>query len=78
MTTSTLFPATIRIGILVYQGFEPIDVWGFAEAFTRSRFIGTGFDSPPPYPFEIVLTTNLPANTARPAKTPNRAGPYRR
>lgn len=58
MTTSTLFPPTIRIGILVYSGFEPIDVWGFTEAFTRSRFIGTGFGSPPPYPFEIVLISN--------------------
>jgi putative intracellular protease/amidase len=55
MTTKSPFPPTIRIGILVYPGFEPIDVWGFSEAFTRSRFIGTGFQSPPPYPFEIVL-----------------------
>ena len=58
MTTRTPFPPTIRIGILVYQGFEPIDVWGFTEAFAISRFIGTGHSSPPPYPFEIVLISN--------------------
>lgn len=57
MTTST-FPPTIRIGILVYPGFEPIDVWGPIEAFARSRFIGTGFLSPPPYPFEVLLISN--------------------
>ena len=32
-----------RVGILVYEGFEPIDVWGFTEAFTISRFLGTGY-----------------------------------
>lgn len=54
----TNFPATIRIGILVYEGFEPIDVWGFTEAFSISRFIGTGYLSPPPYPFEVLLISN--------------------
>jgi transcriptional regulator GlxA family with amidase domain len=43
---------------LVYEGFEPIDVWGFTEAFTISRFIGTGYLSPPPYPFEVLLISN--------------------
>lgn len=52
------FPATIRIGILVYDGFEPLDVWGFIEAFSISRFIGTGYLSPPPYPFEILFISN--------------------
>ena len=52
------FPETIRVGILVYQGFEPIDVWGFTEAFAISRFIGTGYQSPPPYPFEILFISN--------------------
>src|SRR5215467_4148608 len=52
------FPRTLRIGILVFDGFEPIDVWGFAEAFTISRFIGTNYFSPPPYPFEVVLISN--------------------
>lgn len=52
------FPPTIGIGILVYEGFEPIDVWGFTEAFAISRFIGTDYQSPPPYPFEVLLISN--------------------
>src|SRR5712671_2988599 len=52
------FPPTIRIGILVYEGFEPIDVWGFSEAFAISRFIGTDYQSQPPYPFEVLLISN--------------------
>ena len=46
MTKPTPFPPTIRIGILVYEGFEPIDVWGFTEAFAISRFIGTELSKP--------------------------------
>jgi hypothetical protein len=42
--------------ILVYEGFEPIDVWGFAEAFTISRFLGTGYLGAPAYPFEFCLS----------------------
>jgi transcriptional regulator GlxA family with amidase domain len=42
----------------VYDKFEPIDVWGFAEAFAISRFIGTSYQSPPPYPFEILFISN--------------------
>jgi putative intracellular protease/amidase len=52
------FPLTFRVGILVYDGFEPIDVWGFTEAFAISRFIGTAYQSPPPYPFEILFISN--------------------
>jgi putative intracellular protease/amidase len=48
-------PDTKRVGIFVFDGFEPIDVWGFAEAFTISRFLGRGYASDPPYPFEVVL-----------------------
>ena len=58
MNVKVDFPLTIRIGILVYQGFEPIDVWGFTEAFAISRFLGTDYQSPPPYPFEILLISN--------------------
>jgi hypothetical protein len=53
--TNTAIPRTQRIGIFVYPDFEPIDVWGFAEAFSIARFLGTGYSDPPPYPFEIVL-----------------------
>ena len=70
MTTSTTFPPTIRIGILVYEGFEPIDVWGFTEAFAIARFIGTGYQSPPPYPFNVLLISN----EVRP-KDKQKAGP---
>ena len=49
------FPPTQRIGIFVYEGFEPIDVFGFAEAFTIARFLGTGYGDPPPYPFAVTL-----------------------
>jgi putative intracellular protease/amidase len=58
MTKPTPFPPTIRVGILVYDGFEPIDVWGFTEAFAISRFIGSNYQSPPPYPFEVLLISN--------------------
>lgn len=58
MSDELSFPDTIRIGILVYDGFEPIDVWGFTEAFAVSRFIGTGYQSPAPYPFEVKLISN--------------------
>ena len=59
MASSTpSFPRTQRIGIHVYSNFEPLDVWGFAQAFAISRFIGTGYGSPPPYPFEIVTISN--------------------
>jgi putative intracellular protease/amidase len=53
MTDQT--PPTQRIGIFVFDGFEPIDVFGFAEAFAIARFLGQSYASPPPYPFEIVL-----------------------
>jgi len=58
MKDADQFPRTLRIGILVFDDFEPLDVWGFVEAFSISRFIGTNYSSPPPYPFEIVLISN--------------------
>jgi putative intracellular protease/amidase len=58
MTATPPFPRTQRVGILVFNDFEPLDVWGFIEAFSISRFIGTGYDSPPPFPFETVLISN--------------------
>jgi putative intracellular protease/amidase len=67
MTTKIPFPQTIRIGILVYTGFEPIDVWGFTEAFAISRFIGTSYGSPPPYPFEVLFISN----EVKPSKNAN-------
>lgn len=57
-TSSSPFPRTQRVGILVFEGFEPLDVWGFVEAFSISRFIGQSYADPPPYPFEVVLIAN--------------------
>jgi putative intracellular protease/amidase len=62
MASASDFPAVQRIAILVFDGFEPIDVWGFVEAFAISRFIGTSYSDPGPYPFDVVLI----ANQARP------------
>jgi putative intracellular protease/amidase len=55
MADKLAFPPTQRIGILVFDGFEPIDVFGFVEAFAIARFLGTDYASPPPYPFESLL-----------------------
>src|SRR5882762_5716875 len=78
MTPKTEFPRTIRIGILVYEGFEPIDVWGFTEAFAISRFIGTDYESNPPYPFEILFISNQvkpDGKTETPAPVKSANGP---
>jgi putative intracellular protease/amidase len=48
-------PPTQRIGIFIFDGFEPIDVWGFVEAFTIARFLGQGLFEPPPYPFQVIF-----------------------
>ncbi len=58
MHESSPFPRTLRIGILVFDNFEPIDVWGFIQAFSIARFIGTSYFGDPPYPFEVVLIAN--------------------
>jgi transcriptional regulator GlxA family with amidase domain len=62
MASNAARPATQRIGIFVYDQFEPIDVFGFLEAFSIARFLGTGYASPPPYPFEIFLIGKTTAN----------------
>jgi putative intracellular protease/amidase len=51
-------PPTLKIGILVFPDFEPIDVWGFIEAFSIARFIGSDYADSKPRPFEIVLISN--------------------
>jgi transcriptional regulator GlxA family with amidase domain len=48
-------PATQRVGILVFDCFEPIDVFGFAEPFAIARFFGQHYAAERPYPFETVL-----------------------
>src|SRR4051812_34562981 len=64
------FPRTQRIGILVFDDFEPLDVWGFVEAFSIARFIGTGYGDPPPYPFEVVLVSSEPRPGGAPRSVP--------
>ena len=55
MADKPTFPPTQRIGILVFDGFEPIDVFGFAEAFRSRASSARNMPDSPPYPFETVL-----------------------
>lgn len=66
---TSAFPPTIRVGILVFEGFEPLDVWGPVEAFSIARFLGTSYASEAPHPFEIVLITNE-LRAGRPSPVP--------
>ena len=77
MTTVPLFAPPLRIGILVFDGFEPIDVWGFTEAFTIARFIGTAYDDANPRPFEVLLVSDQcrPGPDAVPAPIRSFNGP---
>lgn len=78
LITTEQFPRTLRVGILVFDGFEPLDVWGFTEAFSIARFIGTGYSSPPRCPFEMVLISNeakAPGGAAVPAPVKSFNGP---
>jgi len=63
MAGQPAFSPTRRIGIVVFDGFEPIDVFGFVEAFSIARFLGTDYASGPPYPFEIFLIARTIART---------------
>lgn len=47
-----------RIGILVFDDFEPLDVWGFIEAFSIARFEGDAYADIDNLPFEVVLISN--------------------
>jgi putative intracellular protease/amidase len=46
-------PPTLRIGIFIFDDFEPIDVWGFTQAFSIARFLGKDYPDDPPHPFEV-------------------------
>src|ERR1700733_4767491 len=67
MPGKPLFPSTKRIGVFVFDKFEPLDVFGFVEAFAIARFLDTYYSSPPPYPFEIFLI----ASKIAPVKSAN-------
>jgi hypothetical protein len=43
MANNPTFPRTQMIGIFVYEGFEPLDVFGFVQPFAIARFLGTGY-----------------------------------
>lgn len=58
MDNASSSPRTLRIGVFVFNNFEPLDVWGFVQAFSIARFAGTVYNDPPPYPFEIVFISN--------------------
>ncbi len=49
------YPKTCRVGVFVFDDFEPLDVWGFIEAFSIARFIGSSYADAAPRPFEIIL-----------------------
>jgi transcriptional regulator GlxA family with amidase domain len=44
---------TRTVGVLLFPGFEPLDVFGPVEAFVISRFPGAGEE--PPHPFRVVM-----------------------
>lgn len=74
--TSSTTTKRLRVGVFVFNNFEPIDVWGFIQAFAIARFIGTGYDDPPSYPFEIVFISNetnpgTPGAVPKPVKSYN-------
>lgn len=74
----TQFPPTLRVGILVFDGFEPLDVWGFVEAFSIARFVGTSYPDNNPRPFAIELisvSTHAESRTATPAPITSYNGP---
>ncbi len=60
MAEQPSFPGTQCVGIVVFDNFEPIDVFGFVEAFAIARFLGKGYADPPPHPFATVLIGQQP------------------
>ena len=62
MANDVARPATQRIGIFVFDKFEPIDVWGFAQPFAIARYLKQAYSAKPPYPFEVVLIGRTTAN----------------
>jgi putative intracellular protease/amidase len=58
MADKIKLPPTQTIGILVFKDFEPIDVFGFVEAFAIARFPGQRYFSNLRYPFNTVLIAN--------------------
>jgi transcriptional regulator GlxA family with amidase domain len=59
------FSNPLNIGILVFDDFEPLDVWGFIEPFSIARFIGTSYGSAKTIPFKISLIANEDSHRAK-------------
>ncbi|MDR3538207.1 MAG: DJ-1/PfpI family protein [Acetobacteraceae bacterium] len=55
MASETEYPPTRRIGIFVFDDFEPLDVWGFVQAFTIARFLGATYADAGACPFQVGL-----------------------
>jgi transcriptional regulator GlxA family with amidase domain len=53
MSDETDYPPTRRIGVFVFDDFEPLDVWGFVQAFTIARYIGGAYADPTGCPFQV-------------------------
>jgi len=70
---NTKFPDTQHIGVLVFDDFEPIDVWGFVQAFAIARFIGTCYADNEPRPFKISLISNEKSGDGKKTPTPVRS-----
>ncbi|MBN8875670.1 MAG: DJ-1/PfpI family protein [Rhodospirillales bacterium] len=53
MATETEYPPIRRVGILLFDDFEPLDVWGFVQAFTIARFLGSSYAEAEACPFQV-------------------------
>ena len=53
MSSPPEYPPTRRIGIFVFDDFEPLDVWGFVQAFSIARHIGGTYADVTACPFQV-------------------------
>lgn len=55
MASDTEYPPIRRVGILLFDDFEPLDVWGFVQAFTIARFLGSTYAEAEACPFQVAF-----------------------
>jgi transcriptional regulator GlxA family with amidase domain len=53
MASDTEYPPTRSVGIFLFDDFEPLDVWGFVQAFTIARFVGSSYQEVAACPFQV-------------------------
>jgi transcriptional regulator GlxA family with amidase domain len=53
MSGQTEYPPTRRIGVFLFDDFEPLGVWGFVQAFTMASFLGAGSEDSAACPFQV-------------------------